>query len=363
MASILIIEDDDLARESISEALRAGGYYPIVCDDGRQGIELARETLPDVILCDLNMPDMNGFEVLTILRTIPQTANIPFIFLTAYHDRASLREGMTLGADDYISKPFDNHELVRAIETRLQRQSVMAESYKQQLRTLRQNIVLAVPHEMRSPLMGIIGYAELIAMDSQTMTPDQVEEMAHEIVRSSWRLHRVVENTLIFAQIELLASEQERSAAIASEIEHHPQVLLADVAERASQTHNREVRLQAERNVSIHANRDNFSKIIFELLDNALKFSHEGSIVKLTVQVANGQFVVAVENEGRGMTPEQLQSIGAYMQFERAVYEQQGLGMGLAIAKRLIELHKGRLYFNSIPDQKTTVYASFLLVE
>jgi signal transduction histidine kinase len=363
MASILIIEDDDLAREAISEGLRAGGYYPLECEDGQQGIELAREHLPDVILCDLNMPDMNGFEVLTTLRNTPETANIPFIFLTAYHDRASLREGMTLGADDYISKPFDNQELLRAIETRLQRQSTLAESYEQQMRTLRQNIVLAIPHELRSPLMGIIGYAELIAMDSESMTPPQVAEMANEIVRSSWRLHRVVENTLIYAQIELLASESERSAAIAAEVEHHPHALISDVVERLSYNYRRNVGLSVDRNVAIHANRDNFVKIVFELLDNALKFSDEGALVQVTVTVANGQFVVAIENEGRGMTADQLQNIGAYMQFERAVYEQQGLGMGLTIAKRLIELHKGRLYFNSIPDQKTTVYASFLLAE
>ena len=92
--------------------------------DGRAGIQLARDFLPNLILCDITMPEMDGFEVLRDLRSNPLTANIPFVFLTAQADRASLRQGMALGADDYVTKPFTSDELLAAIHTRLEKEPV-----------------------------------------------------------------------------------------------------------------------------------------------------------------------------------------------------------------------------------------------
>lgn len=121
MRSILIIEDNQDIRESTTEILELADYKVYAAENGRKGVELAQAHLPDVILCDIMMPELDGYGVLYMLNKNEQTANIPFIFMTAKAERADLRKGMEMGADDYLTKPFDDMELLNAIETRLQK--------------------------------------------------------------------------------------------------------------------------------------------------------------------------------------------------------------------------------------------------
>jgi DNA-binding NarL/FixJ family response regulator len=121
MKKILIIEDEPEMRRNIAALLRYRDYEPLAAENGNRGLELARRERPDLILCDVTMPELDGYEVLRRLRADAALALIPFIFLTAKGEKDDLRSGMNLGADDYLTKPVGNMDLVRAIETRLQR--------------------------------------------------------------------------------------------------------------------------------------------------------------------------------------------------------------------------------------------------
>lgn len=121
MKRILIIEDEPEMRRNIATLLRLTDYQPLAAQNGREGVEVARRERPDLILCDVMMPELDGFGVLRALQEEPELARIPFIFLTAKGEKEDLRSGMNLGADDYLTKPVANSDLVRAIETRLQR--------------------------------------------------------------------------------------------------------------------------------------------------------------------------------------------------------------------------------------------------
>jgi len=121
MKKILIIEDEPEMRRNIAALLRYRDYQPLAAENGDRGLELARRERPDLILCDVTMPELDGYEVLRRLRADAALALIPFIFLTAKGEKDDLRSGMNLGADDYLTKPVGNLDLVRAIETRLQR--------------------------------------------------------------------------------------------------------------------------------------------------------------------------------------------------------------------------------------------------
>jgi diguanylate cyclase (GGDEF)-like protein len=129
MTRILIIEDDQPVRENILELLEVEEFDVIGAENGLIGVQLARKHLPDLILCDVMMPELDGHGVLTALRADPMTAAIPFIFLTAKADRTDLRQGMNLGADDYLTKPCSADELLEAIAARLQKQAAMAQQY------------------------------------------------------------------------------------------------------------------------------------------------------------------------------------------------------------------------------------------
>src|SRR5512134_132497 len=121
MKKILVIEDEPEMRRNITALLRYCHYEPIAAGNGREGIEAARETNPDLILCDVMMPELDGYGVLQALQTDASLARVPFIFLTAKGEKEDLRNGMNLGADDYLTKPVTNADLVRAIEARLRR--------------------------------------------------------------------------------------------------------------------------------------------------------------------------------------------------------------------------------------------------
>ena len=125
---ILVIEDNPHMRENISEILELADYQVFSAENGKVGVEMAQKFIPDIIICDIMMPELNGYGVLHLLGKKDSTSRIPFIFLTAKTDRDDLRKGMNLGADDYITKPFDEADLLDAIESRLKRSEILKKS-------------------------------------------------------------------------------------------------------------------------------------------------------------------------------------------------------------------------------------------
>lgn len=132
MAKILVIEDEELVRANIAELLDAEEHDVVTAENGFLGALWAQEHLPDLIICDVMMPELNGYEVLATLSENPDTAMIPFIFLTAMADKSEIRQGMTSGADDYLTKPFSRMELLEAVDTRLAKRAVVHRQYKQE---------------------------------------------------------------------------------------------------------------------------------------------------------------------------------------------------------------------------------------
>ncbi|MEG4989470.1 EAL domain-containing response regulator [Microcoleus sp. BR0-C5] len=129
MKKILVIEDEQVIRENILKLLKAEGFDVTGAENGSQGLYAAVSNVPDVIICDVMMPELDGYGVLVALRSNPVTATVPFVFLTGKADRSEMRQGMELGADDYLTKPFTKAELVGAISSRLKKQEAFAEQY------------------------------------------------------------------------------------------------------------------------------------------------------------------------------------------------------------------------------------------
>ncbi|MEG4486018.1 EAL domain-containing response regulator [Microcoleus sp. D2_18a_B4] len=129
MKKILVIEDEQVIRENILKLLKAEGFDVTGAENGSQGLYAAVSNVPDVIICDVMMPELDGYGVLVALRSNPVTATVPFVFLTGKADRSEMRQGMELGADDYLTKPFSKAELVGAISSRLKKQEAVAEQY------------------------------------------------------------------------------------------------------------------------------------------------------------------------------------------------------------------------------------------
>jgi CheY-like chemotaxis protein len=129
MASVLVIDDNPDIRDNTAEILELAGYTSLTAENGKKGVETALREKPDIIICDIMMPELDGYGVLHLLQKNADTRNIPFIFLTAKTERSDLRKGMEMGADDYITKPFEEIELLNAVEVRLKKKEILSQQY------------------------------------------------------------------------------------------------------------------------------------------------------------------------------------------------------------------------------------------
>ncbi|MGB3404405.1 MAG: hybrid sensor histidine kinase/response regulator [Microcoleaceae cyanobacterium] len=362
MTKILVIEDELDVREIILDILYEEGYIAQGAENGEVGLKLALEIIPDLIICDVMMPKMDGHEVLKKTRENSKTATIPFVFLTAKATREDLRQGMNLGADDYLTKPFRRDELLNTILSRMKKQAIVEQKTQEKLEELRGNITLSLPHQLRTPLNGIMGLSQLLIEDFQEMEVDEIEESLVDINTSANRLYKLVSNFLLYADLEILEHYPERiKSFLEGSIDNQNEIiqnitrqLLEANAERQS-----DIILKIDNDQTMRLSEKIFRKIVEELLENALKFSNIGTPIEIKTYKYQQSYYLELSDRGQGMTAEKIANLGIYQKFDRSRYEQQGLGLGLVIVQRLVKLQGGEFKINSIPKQGTVIQLRF----
>lgn len=362
MSKILVIEDELSVRENILARLEAEGFDTLNAENGINGVAIALAHTPDLIICDVMMPELDGYGVLTTLRQNPLTSAIPFIFLTAKADKNDFRQGMELGADDYLTKPFTRTELLGAISARLQKQVTVTQQSEKKLADLRRSITDALPQEVLIPLSEIMGFSRMLIDSHNSIKPQEILETAQSLHNSSQRLQRLIENFVMYAQIELLATNPEELQALRSCQTMNPSDIIYAIAIQKAKLHHREADLILQvANSTVRIAKRDLKKVVEELVDNAFKFSEPDTSVHVKASADKDGFKLSITNYGRTMSAEQIASIGGYMQFDRKFYDQQGLGLGLILAKRITELHRGKLTIDSSSaNSKTTVNVMLL---
>ena len=346
MNRILLIDDEQTYRQTISNVLRQAGYSVFEAGDGEKGIEIAQTEKVDLIISDVMMEKLDGFAMIDRLRMDPATCTIPFILMTGLADRESRRRGMTLGADDFLVKPFTCSELMTAIETRLARHGEMIMEAERKLVQLRSSITLALPHELRTPLASILGFAEIISDEAGGLPASEIARFGKMIHQAGKRLERLLENFTIYAQIEVAAGDPMKVENLRNTQLPNTDELLKLQCKACATNYRRGADLTLDLSDAPVAMSAQFlQKVCEELLDNAFKFSEAGKEVTVTAGTFDNKFILSVEDRGRGMTSHQLATMGAYVQFERRFHEQQGTGLGLIIAKKLVEIHGGTIEF------------------
>ncbi len=359
MTAILVIDDEEGIREEVAGILGYEGYSVIEAEDGISGVALARQNRPDLILSDIMMPHLDGYGVFRQLQEERPTAAIPFIFLTAKADKKDLRKGMGMGADDYLTKPFTRDELLQAVQSRINKRARVEEEITSGLEDLRYAIAAHLPHELRTPLICILGYGAILEENSDSLTPQDVAKMGRSIYDSGERLNRLIENYLLYTRLQAIASDPANLKRLRQVTTSFPGDYVRQTAWQVADEHQRLADLEVEAdNASAAISEEYLEKIIREIVDNAFKFSAPDTMVVVTTRVEGQRYILSVRDRGRGMEPEQTRAIGAYMQFDRKHYEQQGSGLGLAIAKQVAELHDGDLTIESALDEGTTVRVS-----
>lgn len=362
MSKILVIEDEHDVRENLVELLEVEGYATVSAENGQTGIQKALEHLPDLIICDIQMPKVDGYEVLQTLRQNPATVATPFIFLTARTSHNSQRHGMSLGADDYLTKPFTVDEILDAVTARLQKRMAVDTVYEEKIEELRQSMARSLPHELRTPLTLILGYSSLLLETQSPTELSEVQEMAAGILHAGERMQRLIQKFLLYVELKL---NHRREVVRPLGMTKHT-LTVAEVITMVGQA----ASAQAGRSDDLHCQQmgdatvypaERLSQLLSEILENAFKFSPAGSPVHLCSKADTDGLEIQVVNQGRGMTAEQIAQVGAYVQFDRDQYEQQGLGLGLAIASLAANELGGNLTIESAPEQETRVLVTLPL--
>jgi len=374
---ILVVDDEPNNLEILSSLLEKKGYTILFASDGTGGVQRAASDRPDIILLDVIMPDMDGFETCRQLKACEETKDIPVIFMTALFETIDKVKGFECGAIDYITKPVIPEEVLARINAHLSMQKLYKNLHMEnqellkkhvtvskQMNDLRLNLSHILPHEFRTPLNGILGFSEFLLSftPNRLPKPDEILSMQTAIHNNALRLKRIIENYLLYANLRLTENEPERRRREMwqAEDELNTKAIIASVALAKAEKIQRQDDLGLELvDAKIWISERSLRKIVAELIDNALKFSEPGKPIQLKTEVNRHQWVLRITDQGRGMTAGQIADIEAYMQFDREYYEQQGLGLGLIVASLLAQLNRGELTIESVPKQGTTVTIVF----
>ena len=193
MKNILVIDDKDDIRSVVVSTLTGAGFLTEQAADAVHALKLSLTYKPDLILCDVNMPDMDGYQTLSAIRELPHLAVVPFILMTGSADRDGFRRGMACGADDFLVKPFTPEELVQAVVSRLVRQMELEWEASQRAEKLRADAVHQFSEEISAPINGLLGAVTSIMVDYACMRPEAASDGARQINESAARLNQLAQ--------------------------------------------------------------------------------------------------------------------------------------------------------------------------
>lgn len=343
-AKVLVIEDSATLRDLVLQILLVENYEVRVAVDGEEGLAAVPEFAPDLVLCDISMPKKTGLDVLRALRADPATATLPFIFLTAKAERSDLRLGMDLGADDYLTKPFDTEELLAAVRARLRKQEAVKTATHQANEQRHADLLLSLPHEVRTPLAGILGLAELLI--ESDFSPEDRRSMVNDILASGRRLERTLTNLMLHLELELAQQSPQRARSFVGQQAASVREAIGAAIKTKSVEYTRAITVgEVSETLAVKLEGPFLQKAVEELLDNALRFSGEHEWVQVDARAEGDAVVIDVSDRGVGMTAEQISRLQAFRQFDRMQLKRQGLGLGIAIVQHLASLNGGGVSF------------------
>jgi CheY-like chemotaxis protein/anti-sigma regulatory factor (Ser/Thr protein kinase) len=344
METILVVDDETDVRQNISDLLENSGYKTVQASEGSEALSVIGNITPDLIISDIKMQKMNGYELLDKLQAHCCLRNIPFIFLTAKSEDHSFRKGMNLGADDYITKPYDARDLLKAVEIRLNKKKkagcIIDEIVK--------NILMYVPHELRTPLVSISGFSQLIAENYYSLSADEIYEMVSRIRASNIRLQKTVNKFITLSEMICSSDSLKRNSELTNARLSSPESVIRSTALNKASEFDRTGDLIFDLSGSdVFITEEHLQLIVSEIVENSMKFSFPGTPIEIKSGTYRDSYILSIKDYGKGMTQEQLLSINAFMQFGREYNQQQGNGLGLIITKKAAELFSGSLNIES----------------
>ncbi len=360
--SILIVDDNPQNLQLFGSVLKKNGYKPLLAQNGMSAISFVERTKPDLILLDVMMPGMNGYQVCEHLQANPATSDIPIIFITAKTEQDDILHGFNVGGVDYIAKPFNIPELLARVKTHidLKKARDLISNQTKELKMLngsKDRLFSIIGHDLRNPFGGIISFSSLLLEEYSCFSDKERLEMIATINKAANQGVRLLENLLDWSRSHsgLIDFKMVR-IEVANQVR-----LCTDLLRPFASQKGIILETNIDDDIELNADSEMFDTIVRNLISNAIKFTPAGGKVAVSVEKTDTQTIIHVSDNGIGIPStvhhkilavgEKYSSLGTELE--------EGTGLGLLLVQEFIRRHNGSIWFNSEEGKGATFSVSF----
>ncbi len=363
--NILIVDDVPANLNVLGNILEEEGYKVRPVLSGLMALQVSEKEKPDLILLDIMMPDMDGFEVCRMIKENNNLNDVPIIFISALNDSNDIVKALTSGGADYITKPFRAEEVKARVATHLkiyqqrkvlQEQSFELREQSEELRELnasKDKFFSIIAHDLRGPFNGFLGLTQIMAEDLPNLTMIEIQEIAVNMRDSAANLFRLLENLLQWARIQRGLIPFDPEVLEALPIVRESLEMLYQSAKRKG--------IEIEVNVPVcltfFADRNLLQTVIRNLVSNAIKFTNKGGKINISAKVTNDKNVeIAIKDTGIGMSPELVEQLFRIdvQTGRKGTDDELSTGLGLLLCKEFVERSGGKIWVKSIPENESS---------
>ncbi len=340
---ILIVDDLPENLQVLGNILRVAGYHVTPAVDGLQAFKIIEKRRPDLILLDVMMPGMGGFEVCARLKASQATREIPIIFLTAKSETADIVKGFELGAVDYVTKPFRKEELLARVDTHLSFQRAKQEL--RELNTTKDKFFSIIAHDLRGPFNGFLAFTEWMIGNISDYTQDEIVEILEKQHRSAKSLFALLENLLTWSRIQRGVMKYTPEDVWFGCLVNDILTLFQTTAEQKHIA----LRNEVPHKLIAYGDQNMIETIIRNLISNAIKFTEPGGMIDVSAKDEKQWVEVTVSDTGVGIDQETISALFRIDIKDSRVGTagEKGTGLGLILCKELIEKHGGKIWIES----------------
>lgn len=348
---LLIVDDVSQNLQVLGNALREDEYDISAAISGKQALAIAAETHPDLILLDIMMPEMDGFETCRRLKEDPSTRDIPIIFLTAKMAPEDIVRGFELGAVDYVTKPFNRQELLARVAIHLE----LKRSREQLQKTIsdKDRFFSIIAHDLRGPLGSFMSISDYVAENIEELDIEEVKPLFQEMQHTGKGVYALLENLLEWSRIQLGTIQYDPETVDLSALVERMHTLLRAQAEQ------KDITLRADvEPVQVRCDRNMIATVLRNLAANAIKYTPRGGRVSITAmpRPAENRVYISVQDSGVGMDEDRLETLFDISKTRSTpgTEKEKGSGLGLILCRELIALHDQSLSADSKKGEGST---------
>ena len=362
IAEILVIDDNVVNVRLLSDILTGMGYDVRKSLNGKVALNSIRISVPDLILLDIRMPEMDGYEVCKILKSDLKTCDIPIIFISASDDTWDKVKAFQVGGADYITKPFKNAEVLARVKNHLKIRSLQKELTEKNQKLMQVNEELerfttAVSHDLQQPIQSILGFARLLEFSLKEEIKPEEYSYLQSILGAGERMKRLIQDLLVYAKMgqETMTVETIDCQYIVEQVQEN---LASAIAQR-------DVQIGYASLPIVRGNEVQLIQLFQNLLNNAIKFTapQVQPQIQIKAVIRKEKCLISVQDNGIGIPPDEKERVFQVFKRFHDTKQYSGHGIGLATCRKIVENHGGKIWFKSKVDEGTSFYFTLPIPE